>query len=561
LKTAVIFLSLFLYSIHAEAQCTTAGQTPVTAFPVCGVDTFIQNTVPACVNHSVVVPNCNSANANYTDVNPYWYTFTCYVSGTFGFVIIPNNSHDDYDWQLYDITNHNPNDIYTNGSLAIAGNWSGGHGNTGTNSTATSLFECASDSVVNVNPTFSSMPNIIQGHKYLLLVSHWTASNQSGYKLVFGGGTGSITDPNIPAIKNATIQCDHTAIKVKVNKNVRCNTLAPDGSDFSLSSPLASIVSATGINCNAGFDMDSVLLTLSNPLPQGNYVLSVKMGSDGNTLEDDCHNSIAVGDNVSFTALPIISAQFSYQVFYNCKYDSVQFKTQNPNGIIQWQWTFDNAFHAASQNPFFLDTIYGLNTVQLVVSNGVCYDTASDSFSLDNELKSLFSVTDQVCPNDKATLQNNSTGNIISWYWDFGDGTNSTDSLPQPHEFPPSLHNTTYLVKLIVKNNLGCYDTSVNQVTRLQSCYIDVPSGFTPNGDGFNDYLYPLNAYKAVNLEFRVFNRYGQLVFETKDWTKKWDGTINGKKQPTGVYVWMLQYTNSDTGKKYFLKGTTVLIR
>jgi gliding motility-associated-like protein len=93
------------------------------------------------------------------------------------------------------------------------------------------------------------------------------------------------------------------------------------------------------------------------------------------------------------------------------------------------------------------------------------------------------------------------------------------------------------------------------------NCYIAVPSAFTPNGDGLNDYLYPLNAYKADNLEFRVFNRWGQLVFETKDGTKKWDGTINGNPQPAGVYVWMLHYTNRDTGQIFSLKGTTVLLR
>ena len=83
----------------------------------------------------------------------------------------------------------------------------------------------------------------------------------------------------------------------------------------------------------------------------------------------------------------------------------------------------------------------------------------------------------------------------------------------------------------------------------------------TPNGDGFNDYLYPLNAYKADNLEYNVYNRFGQLVFHTTDWTHKWDGTISGKPQSTGTYVWTLRYTNHDTGKKVFLKGTSVLIR
>jgi len=74
-------------------------------------------------------------------------------------------------------------------------------------------------------------------------------------------------------------------------------------------------------------------------------------------------------------------------------------------------------------------------------------------------------------------------------------------------------------------------------------------------------FLYPLNAYKADNLEFRVFNRWGQQVFATKNWTVKWDGTVGGIAQQAGTYVWMLNYTQRDTGKKYFLKGTTVLIR
>jgi gliding motility-associated-like protein len=87
-----------------------------------------------------------------------------------------------------------------------------------------------------------------------------------------------------------------------------------------------------------------------------------------------------------------------------------------------------------------------------------------------------------------------------------------------------------------------------------------VPTAFTPNGDGLNDYLYPLNAYKATNLSFKVFNRAGQVVFETKDWTVKWDGTIKGVKQASGIYVWMLDY-NDATGKRISLKGTTLLIR
>jgi gliding motility-associated-like protein len=98
-------------------------------------------------------------------------------------------------------------------------------------------------------------------------------------------------------------------------------------------------------------------------------------------------------------------------------------------------------------------------------------------------------------------------------------------------------------------------------VKAVSSCYIAVPSAFTPNNDGRNDYLYPLNAFKATDLQFRIFNRYGQVVFETTDPAKKWDGTIRGIPQPAGNYVWTLNYTESDTGKRVSEKGNSMLIR
>jgi gliding motility-associated-like protein len=132
---------------------------------------------------------------------------------------------------------------------------------------------------------------------------------------------------------------------------------------------------------------------------------------------------------------------------------------------------------------------------------------------------------------------------------------------PGPQKYPILLAEHNYAVSLIVKNDLGCYDTAVNSIRALKSCYIAVPNAFTPNGDGLNDYLYPLNAYKADNLTFRVYNRAGQLLFETHDWTRKWDGTFKGEPQDAGVFVWTLKYILRDTGKPVFTKGSTTLIR
>jgi len=79
--------------------------------------------------------------------------------------------------------------------------------------------------------------------------------------------------------------------------------------------------------------------------------------------------------------------------------------------------------------------------------------------------------------------------------------------------------------------------------------------------DGLNDFLYPLNAYKARDLKFSVFNRFGQRIFHTADWTRKWDGRFKGQPADPGTYVWMLSYIDADTGRRIEQKGSTVLIR
>jgi gliding motility-associated-like protein len=195
------------------------------------------------------------------------------------------------------------------------------------------------------------------------------------------------------------------------------------------------------------------------------------------------------------------------------------------------------------------------------VSNGFCNDTVTQTINLDNSLKAGFESQKEVCPKDVISFSESSTGNLVSWHWNFGDGTTSDVQTPADHLFPDTWAGKTYVVSLIVENNIGCFDTASMVILKKQSCAITVPNAFTPNGDGLNDFLYPLNAFSTTDLEFQVFNRFGQIVFETRDWTRKWDGTVSGTAQPVGTYVWTLRYTDGLSGQKVFLRGTSVLIR
>ena len=201
-------------------------------------------------------------------------------------------------------------------------------------------------------------------------------------------------------------------------------------------------------------------------------------------------------------------------------------------------------------------------TVKVSDGNG-CSNIGTVNIKLLNSIavKAVISGSNFVCkPVDTVSFFNESIGKIAKSQWNFGNGKSSALFNPLPINYTVADNITDYSIRLTVADSSGCMDTAYHVIKVENNCYIAVPTAFTPNGDGLNDYLYPLNAYKATNLTFRVFNRLGQLVFQTNDWTKKWDGTVKGEPQPLGVYVWMLNYTDANK-KQVSLKGSTLLIR
>lgn len=113
---------------------------------------------------------------------------------------------------------------------------------------------------------------------------------------------------------------------------------------------------------------------------------------------------------------------------------------------------------------------------------------------------------------------------------------------------------------LIVKDTLGCVGTSSVVVQTYKGTKYYIPNAFTPNGDGLNDVFRAIAPGIQQTYYFRIFNRWGQLMFETKNVTKGWDGTYMGTMQAPDVYVWIIK--GLDVSQKIVeLKGTVTLIR
>lgn len=127
----------------------------------------------------------------------------------------------------------------------------------------------------------------------------------------------------------------------------------------------------------------------------------------------------------------------------------------------------------------------------------------------------------------------NSSGNIVNWSWDLGDGsTESTTDFDHPYD-----GMGTYVITLIVTDNNGCLDTTVDTVKVKDIFTFYIPTAFTPNNDGFNDFFFPQGVNVDPNeFEMNIFDRWGNLIFHTTEWLTNKSASWNGTEDNKGTY-------------------------
>jgi gliding motility-associated-like protein len=114
------------------------------------------------------------------------------------------------------------------------------------------------------------------------------------------------------------------------------------------------------------------------------------------------------------------------------------------------------------------------------------------------------------------------------------------------------------LYSVTVGNVCESVNASVQVTERV--CDLFFPTAFTPNGDGKNDMFRLLSSYALETYDLRIFNRWGQEVFHTRNEQEGWDGKLRGQEAPDGLYVWTCTAKLSGSGKMLVKKGTVNLI-
>jgi gliding motility-associated-like protein len=159
-------------------------------------------------------------------------------------------------------------------------------------------------------------------------------------------------------------------------------------------------------------------------------------------------------------------------------------------------------------------------------------------------------------------LINESQGET-AFTWDFDDGTSTTSLYSPFHQFSVDSVDG-YWVQLSVINEFNCIDTAIRKIEIKPDALIYVPNSFTPDGSTVNDFFIPKmsNGVDENNYSFLIFNRWGELVFESYDVNIGWNGTYqDGQMAQDGVYIWIVKYKLFDSTKIEEISGHVNLIR
>lgn len=229
----------------------------------------------------------------------------------------------------------------------------------------------------------------------------------------------------------------------------------------------------------------------------------------------------------------------------------------NGSDPVNYLWNFGNGSTSVLRHPPpQLYQLPGVYNISLSVNSALCpspESTARQQVIIDKPKAGISYPVKIAVENLPLQLEARQIGEMVLW--------KPADGLGYNRSWLPvfrSMEDKKYLVE--VKTNSGCIAVDTQIVIVIKNIGIYVPGAFTPDNNGVNDLLKPvLYGIKALNY-FRIYNRWGKLMYQSNNAEPGWDGLFKGNRQEMNTYTWLLEAVGAD-GKKYIKSGTTVLIR
>ncbi|MDC3252661.1 PKD domain-containing protein [Crocinitomicaceae bacterium] len=213
---------------------------------------------------------------------------------------------------------------------------------------------------------------------------------------------------------------------------------------------------------------------------------------------------------------------------------------------IFYNWDFGDNTTSTVQNPSHVYSIVGSYPVTLTIfTDEGCIDTLtllqSDLVNVNEAPTAGFSVTPErtdICASEVQMIDASEGGeNYFYWFDDSTFFSNGVEANPIHQYLYPGSH---YPMQ-VVTNEWGCKDTAYSLLF-IEPFAMFIPNAFTPDGDNFNNTFKAFSDFYIDEWHLKIYNRWGQLLYETFDINEHWDGTFNGDYVPDGSYGYTLQY-------------------
>jgi gliding motility-associated-like protein len=281
------------------------------------------------------------------------------------------------------------------------------------------------------------------------------------------------------------------------------------------------------------------------------------------TVTDGC-GSPAATDTVSVFINPAPVPTFTTTTpAQGCEPLCVDFLNTTPN-TASLTWTFGNNIGSSISSPAsFCFNTAGSYDVTLTVTDIIgCVGTATVANYVTVWPNPIASFSAN--PNPATELNNTVQFTDLSvgatdWIWSFGNDDSASVQQNPTYTFPGT---GDYIIELIVTNQYGCQDSETMPFEVQQDYALYIPNTFTPNGDGQNDLFFPYGiGLETENFTMYIFDRWGNLIYQTSTWPGGWDGTVQGKGDcQVDTYVYKITTQDANSAKHVYV-GHVNLIR
>jgi len=344
---------------------------------------------------------------------------------------------------------------------------------------------------------------------------------------------------------------------------VDVNGCSVNGGNIVINEPTAISIPnvVTDVSCN-GYNDGQIAVAPQGGTPAYSYSWSVN-GVGNNPVANNL-----VADNVTVTVsdangcseavtltvnqpAPINFISFTADIFSGCAPLTVEFYNTTDTALIDsFYWDLGNGTIAFNDTSSTIYTNPGSYNVSLFVTDnngcpGVLTQTAYIEVFENPTANFSYAPLDVTLFDPLVYFTDLSLFNIASWQWNFANL--GTSALQHPNFTFPGEDTASYPVTLLVTNDDGCTDSITKLVKINGETGVFVPNAFTPDGDNLNEFFAPKGfGVSPEGYAFLIFDRWGELIFESYNPFDGWNGTYKGNVVQNGTYIWKLNYKDTN---------------